>query len=109
MKVKNLIIGNIAKVEAISYPSQDFYASEDEEIANIPMNERESVFYKIGNHAVDIIHIGCYKLLKQQEDYPDKLRNKKIVIYEKPFGALSVRNSISRSDAVLVYRNRVIK
>ena len=109
MKVKNLIIGNIAKVEAISYPSQDFYSSDSEEVVNIPMNERESVFYKIGNHAIDIIRLGCYKLLKEQESYPDKLKNKKIVIYEKPFSALSVRNSISRSDAVLVYRNRVIK
>ena len=108
MKVKKLIIGNIAIVEPISIPKQGFDYLDTENV-NIPMNQRQSVFYKIGNHAFDIIGFGCYKLLKEQEEYPDKLKNKKIVIYEKPFDSLSVRNDISRREAILVYENRVIK
>ena len=35
-----------------------------------------------------------YKIIKEQEEYPDNLRNKKFVMLEQPFSDLSVRHSI---------------
>lgn len=109
MRVKNLIFGDIAKIEYARIPGEDYYPSSSDTVGNVPMHTGESLFYKIGNHAIDLIGLGCYKIVKYQETYPDKLRGKKVVMFEKPFKELSVRESISRRDAILVYRNRKIK
>ena len=109
MRVKNLIFGDIAKIEYTRIPGEDYYPSSFDTVGNVPMHEGESLFYKIGNHAIDLIGLGCYKIVKYQETYPDSLRGKKVVMFEKPFSELSIRESISRRDAILVYRNRKIK
>lgn len=109
MRVKNLIFGDIAKIECTRIPGEDYYPSSSDIVGNVPMHEGESLFYKVGNRAIDLIGLGCYKIVKYQETYPDKLRGKKVVMFEKPFSKLSVRESISRRDAILVYRNKRIK
>ena len=109
MKVKNLIFGDIAKIEYAEIPGEDYYPSAFDTVGNVPMHEGESLFYKIGNHAFDLIGFGCYKIVKYQETYPNKLRGKKVVMFEQPFSNLSIRENISRKDAILVYRNRVNK
>lgn len=109
MKVKNLIIGDIVRIEQERISMEDYYPSSFDEECNLPSYERESLFYKIGNRAIDIVHPGCYKIIKEQEEYPDNLRNKKFVMLEKPFSDLSIRHTISRRDAILVYRNRRVK
>lgn len=109
MKVKNLIIGDIVRIEQERIPMEDYYPSSFDEICNLPSYEKESLFYKVGNRAIDLIHPGCYKIIKEQEEYPDNLRNKKFVMLEQPFSDLSIRHTISRSDAILVYRNRRVK
>lgn len=106
MRVKNLIFGDIAKIEYDRIPGEDYYPSAFDTEGNIPMHVGESLFYKIGNHAIDLIGLGCYKIVKHCETYPDKLRGKKVVMFDKPFSELSIRESISRHDAILVYRNR---
>ena len=108
MKVKNLIIGDIVRIEQERISMEDYYPSSFDEICNLPSYEKESLFYKIRNRAIDLIHPGC-KIIKEQEEYPDNLRNKKFVMLEQPFSDLSVRQSISRRDAILVYRNRRVK
>ena len=109
MRVKNLIFGDIAKIEYARIPGEDYYPSSFDTVGNVPMHEGESLFYKIGNHAFDLIGFGCYKIVKYQETYPNKLRGKKVVMFEQPFSNLSIRENISRKDAILVYRNRVNK
>ena len=106
MKVKNLIFGDIAKIECARIPGEDYYPSSFDTVGNVPMHEGESLFYKIGNHAFDLIGFGCYKIVKYQETYPNKLKDKKVVMFEKPFSDLSIRHNISRKDAILIYRNR---
>ena len=109
MKVKNLIFGDIAKIEYERIPGEDYYPSSEDTVGNVPTNYGESLFYRIGNHAFDLIRFGCYKIVKYQETYPNKLRGRKVVMFEQPFSNLSIRDSISRKDAILVYRNRVNK
>ena len=109
MKVKNLIFGDIARIEYARIPGEDYYPSSFDTVGNVPMHEGESLFYKIGNHAFDLIGFGCYKIVKYQETYPNKLKGKKVVMFEKPFSELSIRESISRREAVLLYRNSKIK
>ena len=109
MRVKNLIFGDIARIEYARISGEDYYPSSFDTVGNVPMHEGESLFYKIGNHAIDLMGFGCYKILKYQETYPDKLRGKKVVMFEKPFSELSIRESISRREAVLLYRNSRIK
>ena len=109
MKVKNLIFGDIAKIEYAEIPGEDYYPSAFDTVGNVPMHEGESLFYKIGTHAFDLIGVGFYKIVKYQDNYPDKLRGKKVVMFEKPFSELSIRESISRREAVLLYRNSRIK
>ena len=77
MKVKNLIFGDIAKIEYARMPGEDYYPSSFDEEGNLPMYKGESLFYKIGNHAFDLIGFGFYKIVKYQDNYPDKLRGKK--------------------------------
>ena len=109
MKVKNLIFGDIAKIEYRRMPGEDYYPSSFDEEGNLALHEGQSLFYKIGHYAFDLIGIGCYKIVKYQENYPDKFRGKKVVMFEQPFSNLSVRENISRKDAILVYRNIVNK
>ena len=66
MKVKNLIFGDIAKIEYAEIPGEDYYPSAFDTVGNVPMHEGESLFYKIGNHAFDLIGFGCYKIVKYQ-------------------------------------------
>jgi hypothetical protein len=109
MKVKNLIFGDIAKIEYTRISGEDYYPSSFDTVGNVPMHVGKSLFYKIGNLAFDLIGLGCYKIVKYQETYPNKLKGKKVVMFEKPFSELSIRESISRREAVLLYRNSKIK
>ena len=104
MKVKNLIIGNIYKIEYERIPMEDYYPSSADIVGNLPNYEDNSLFYKIGNHAFDLIGLGFYKIVKNQEKYPDKMRNKKVVTFEESFSNLTNEETISRDDAILVYR-----
>ena len=109
MKVKNLMIGAISKIEYMEIPMEDYYPSSFDDKGNMPVYLGESVFYRLGNHAYDIINFRRYKLVKEQEYYPDNLRGKKVVMFQQPFSDLSIRDSISRHDAILLYRNKRIK
>lgn len=105
MKVKNLMIGDIAKIKYERISMEEYYPSIFDDGGNFPNLEGESLFYKIGNYAFDLIHFKGYKLVPYQEKYSDTLRNKKVVMLALPFSDICSSEKISRKNAVLTYRN----
>lgn len=106
MKVKNLMIGNISKIEYKRIPGEDYYPSSEDTIGNVPIYQDNSLFYRVGNYAFDLIGSAFYRVVRRQETYPGKLRNKKVAILEMPFSNLSNKETISRNEAILVYENK---
>ncbi len=109
MKVKNLMIGEIAKIGYMEVRYEDYSPSYFDDSGYMPHQIGKGLFYKIGKYAFDVEHFKGFKLVERQYKYPQKLDGKKVVIPLQPFSDLSVRHDISRKDAVLVYKNRVVK
>ncbi len=106
MKVKNLILGTIAEVKYDRISMEDYYPSSFDETGYYSIPVGEGLFYQVGHYAFDIRTFRGYKIVPQQEKYSEKLSGRKVVILSQPFSDLTIREDISRKDAVLVYQNR---
>ncbi len=109
MKVKNLILGDIVNIEKIRISMEDYYPSQSDEVCNLATPVGQSLFFRLGNHVIDLANFKGYKVVKEQAEYPEALVGKKAVLLTQPFSELSIRDTISRKDAILVYKNRRIK
>ena len=102
-KVKNLIIGDIVKIDYKEVSLYDYSPCWFDDVDNVPKHIRESVLYRIGNYAFDLIEFKGYRIIKEQKNYPDNLRGKKMVIYKKPFVDIDDREAITRKEAILMH------
>ncbi len=109
MKVKNLMIGNIIRIESQRIPMEDYYPSRFDEFVNSPVDLGESLFYRSKDNAYDIINFKKYKLARKQKQYSDDSINKKAVIFQRDFSDFSSRKRMSRKAAVLLYRSQINK
>lgn len=106
MKVKNLMIGNVATIEYTEISLEDYWPSAFHDVEYMPNYIRKSIFYKTATHAYDIVNFRRYKIAQTTDGFPATMAGKKVVIFQQPFSDITPQENISRRKAIKTYQKK---
>ena len=103
MKTKNLMIGNIARIEYKETSLEDYWPSAFYESWYGAETIDTSVFYVTKKYACDLRNLRIYKIAKSTDLFTESMEGEKVVLIKGALSDVTIEQKTTRREAIKIY------